>query len=36
MLLSLGCDNEKFVSLLERYAALPLRGPLDAALKEVT
>lgn len=36
MLLSLNCNNEKFVGLIEGYSMQPLKGPIDAALKELT
>ena len=35
MLRSLDCSTEKFVTLIESYSTQPLRGPIDAALKEL-
>lgn len=35
MLRSLNTSTEKFVTLIECYSAQPLRGPIDAALKEL-
>lgn len=35
VLSDLGCSEETFVSILEKYANTPARGPTDAAIKEV-